>query len=212
VAHGAPPKRGGEDMRLRVGQAAPLFTVYDIIGRPVPLARYAGTKVMISFYRAAVCPLCNVRLSHLIYRYPQYQAQGMSIITFVESSLENARYYLDRLRCPFPIVADLRRQVYSVYGLGTSMLGTARGTMRNSVYREARERDLGVADKIRGFLLMDGRKFRMPAEFLLGPDLRIRRAYYAHDAGDFLSFAELDRFAASPEGMAGVHSGRFQSW
>jgi peroxiredoxin len=194
-------------MRLKVGQTAPPFTVLDIAGRPVSLAAYAGTKVMLSFYRAAVCPLCNVRLAHLIYRYPQYQAQGMAIVAFFESSPENARYYLDRLRCPFPLIADLQRQVYTLYGLETSMLGTARGTLRNGVYREARARGLGVADKLRGFILMDGRKFRMPAEFLLGPDMRIRRAYYAHDAGDFLSFAELDRFAAENEPAASARSG-----
>lgn len=194
-------------MRLKVGQAAPLFTVTDITGRPVSLAAYAGRKVMVSFARAAVCPLCNVRLAHLIYRYPQYQAQGMAFIAFFESSVENAQYYLDRLRCPFPLVADLRRQIYTLYGLETLMLGTARGTLRRGVYREARQRDLGIASLLRGFLAMDGAKFRMPAEFLLGPDLRVQRAYYAKDAGDFLTFAELDRFAAMSETGERARSG-----
>jgi hypothetical protein len=150
---------------------------------------------MLAFHRSAVCPLCNVRLSHLIYRYPQYQAQGMNVIALFESSLENAREYLDRLQSPFPIVADPRRQVYTLYGLETSWLGTARGTLRRAVYREARQRHLGIAPLLPGFFAMDGRKFRMPAEFLLGPDLRVQRAFYAKDSGDFLPFSELDHFA-----------------
>ncbi len=186
-----------DTMRLRVGTSAPPFTVRDLTGRTISLSQYAGTGLCLSFNRAAVCPLCNVRLAHLIMRYPEYQARGMSIIAFFESSSEVAQHYLDRLQCPFPIVADLQRQVYALYGLETSMLGTARGSMRNGVYREARARGLGIVGKVRGFLAMDGRKFRMPADFLIGPDLRIRRAYYARDAGDFLSFAELDAFAAT---------------
>jgi thioredoxin-dependent peroxiredoxin len=184
-------------MRLRVGTSAPLFTAWDISGRRVSLAHYLGQGLLLSFNRAAVCPLCNIRIFHLIERSPRYQAQGLSIIAFFESSQEIAQAYLDRLRSPFPIVADLQRQVYALYGLETSVLGTVRGSLRNSVYQEARDRGLGIADKLRGFLAMDGRKFRMPADFLIGPDLRIRRAYYAHDAGDFLSFAEVDAFAAS---------------
>jgi thioredoxin-dependent peroxiredoxin len=184
-------------MRLRVGAPAPLFSAWDISGRRVALAQYVGQGLLLSFNLAAMCPLCNIRIFHLIERSPRYQAQGLSIIAFFESSQEIARAYLDRLRSPFPIVADLQRQVYALYGLETSLLGTVPGSMRNHIYREARERGPGIADKLRGFLAMDGRKFRMPADFLIGPDLPIRRAYYAHDASDFLSFAEVDAFAAS---------------
>jgi peroxiredoxin len=192
-------------MRLKVGQPAPLFSVDDMYGRRISLGSFVGQKVMIAFHRSAVCPLCNVRLSHLIYRYGSYQAQGMYIIAFFESSLEHTREYLDRLRCPFPVIADIGRQVYGLYGLETSWLGTARGTLRRSVYREARDWGLGDARLLPGFFKMDGRKFRMPAEFLLGPDLRIQRAYYAKDAGDFLPFYELDHFARAgfPVGMTG---------
>jgi peroxiredoxin len=200
-------------MRLKAGQDAPLFVVQDIYGRRISLAAYTGSKVMLSFHRAAVCPLCNVRLSHLIYRYPQYQARGMNVIAFFESSLDKAREYLDRLQCPFPIVADLQRQTYSLYGLETSWLGTLRGTLRRSVYREARRQHLGIPPLLPGFFAVDGRKFRLPAEFLLGPDLRIRRAFYAKDSGDFLPFSELDHFANSHVAApyAGRHSGQLRA-
>ncbi|MBF6590096.1 MAG: redoxin domain-containing protein [Ktedonobacterales bacterium] len=193
-------------MRLKVGQDAPLFVINDIYGRRVPLAAYQGTKLLLSFHRSSVCPLCNIRLSHLIYRYQEYQRQGFAIIAFYESSLAYTRRYLDRLQCPFPIIADRERTVYSLYGLESSWLGTARGTLRRSVYREAKRHNLGVWRLLPGFLAMDGKKFRMPAEFLLGPDLRIQRAYYAKDAGDFLPFSELDAFAASGTSVRGART------
>lgn len=181
-------------MRLKVGQQAPLFEVSDLYGRRVSLRSCYGRPVLLSFYRAAVCPLCNVRLWHLTERYERYQQYGLRVISFFESAPDYAREYLDRFRSPFPLVADLQGQVYARYGLRTSMIGTARGTLRRSVYREAREKGLGVVPLLPGFVAMDGRRFRMPAEFLLGPDLTVRVAYYGRDAGDFLMFSELEAY------------------
>ena len=43
-------------MKLKAGQQAPLFQTTDIYGRQVALAQYFGQKLLLSFYRAAVCP------------------------------------------------------------------------------------------------------------------------------------------------------------
>ncbi|MFI5275047.1 MAG: redoxin domain-containing protein, partial [Ktedonobacterales bacterium] len=155
-----------------------------------------GAHVLLSFNRAAVCPLCNMRMFLLTERYARYQAKGLYVLAFFESSAGLAQEYLPRLHAPFPLIPDLAGEAYDRYGLGTSMIGTARGTLRRSVYREARQRQLGVWQLIRGFLAMDGRKFRMPADFVLGPDQTIRLAHYGQDAGDFLPFSELDNYIA----------------
>src|SRR5262245_66529846 len=68
---------------------------------------------------------------------------------------------------------------------------------RRSVYQEARQRGLGIWQLLRGFVAMDGNRFRMPADFLIGPDMTIQKVHYGRDSGDFLGFAELDAFAAS---------------
>lgn len=152
-----------------------------------------GRPVLLSFYRAAVCPLCNVRLSYLLRRYHDYYRHtGLNVVAFFESFPETALDYLDRFRSPFPLIADPYAEVYARYGLRTSWLGTARGTMRRSVYREAHRRGLGDWRLLAGFFAMDGKKFRMPAEFLLAPDLTIRLAHYGNDSGDFILFSQLD--------------------
>jgi peroxiredoxin Q/BCP len=184
-------------MRLKVGQPAPGFVVRDIYGKRVALGDYAGKKLMLSFYRAAACPLCNVRTWHLMHRYPMYQRMGLSIVAFFESSPQNTHKYLDRLDCPFPVIADLERQVYGLYGLESSWIGAVRGLMRRSVYREAARRRLGAWRLVENLLALDGVKTRLPADFLIGPDLTIRRAYYGKDAGDFLLFAEIDDFVSA---------------
>jgi len=181
-------------MRLKVGQAAPLFDMIDLSGRRLSLADYRGTRVLLSFYRAAGCPLCNLRLWRLIDRSLAYSRQGLALIVFFESSAQITHQYLDRLRPPFPVVPDLERKVYSLYGLESSLLGVARARLtRGSAYREAAAKGIG-ARLAQNLLQMDGYFARMPAEFLLGPDLRIRTAYYGHDSGDFLLFSEIDTF------------------
>lgn len=170
----------------------------DIYGRRVALADYAGRKLLLSFYRAAVCPLCNIRTWHLIDRYPAYQRRGFDIIAFFESSPAATHRYLDQLRAPFPVIADLERSVYALYGLESSLLGAAYARLfRGSAYREAARRRVG-GTFMQNLTQMDGTFGRLPAEFLIGRDGRIRTAYYGRDAGDFLLFSQIDAFVAAP--------------
>ncbi len=184
-------------MRLRAGQSAPLFEVRDIYGRLVRLENYYGYKVLVSFHRAAVCPLCNMRTYHMIQRFPQYQAHGMAVISFWDSTPQQGRAYLDRLHAPFPIIADREHAVYTRYGLESSLFGALRARLTyGSVYREAAQKGLGA--KLVTNVLGHGRALgRLPGDFLITPRLRIARAYYGRDAGDFMLFSEIDEFAAT---------------
>jgi peroxiredoxin Q/BCP len=179
-------------MRLREGQPAPLFEGYDLYGRYVNLAHYAGRMVLVSFYRAAICPLCNVRLWHMANRYATYQQMGLEIIGFVESHADIAHQYLDRMPLPFPLIPDRYRAIYSLYGLESSLPKTLLARVKRwRVYREAARLGIGGNDW-ENLTQFDGQFSRMPGDFLLGPDLIIRRAHYGSDAGDFMLFSELE--------------------
>ncbi len=181
-------------MKLRTGQLAPSFAMRDLYGRPTSLDAYRGQSVLISFNRAAVCPLCNVRTYHLIRRYPLYQRMGLNLIAFFESSPERAHDYLDRLQAPYPVVADRSHEVYDAYGLGASFLGAMWALLRRrDVYREASHLHLGAGmNLLENTLKMDGKLARLPGDFLIGPDGRVRLAHYGRDAGDFLMFRDLE--------------------
>jgi len=184
-------------MRLRTGQVAPSFQAIDIYGRRVALSHYRGTNLLLSFNRAAVCPLCNIRTWHLINRYVMYQRLGLHIIAFYESAPGRSHSYLDRLEAPFPIIADLERNIYSLYGLESSWLGAVKARLtRWGMYHEAASKRLG-GNVLQNMYQMDGRFGRLPADFLVGPDLRIRLAHYGQDAGDFLLFSSIDKFAGA---------------
>lgn len=175
-------------MRLALGQVAPSFATHDLSGRPVALENYRGAYVLLSFYRFAVCPVCNVRMHRLAQQAEMYRQRGLYFIACIESSLENTHFYLDRVTYPFPLIPDSKGELYQAYGVGSSVFGVMKGMLtRQREYQEAARLNLGGWD-VRRF---DGQFGRMPADFLIGPDGRIRLAYYGHDHGDFLDLEDL---------------------
>lgn len=181
-------------MRLKTGQQAPYFVAEDIYGRRLSLQDYAGQLLLLSFYRAAVCPLCGLRTWHLVDRYREYQRRGLNIIVFVESSTEQAHKYVDRLRAPFPIVSDLHRSIYALYGLESSLPAALLPVIsRMGAYALAWSKRVG-GNPFQNLFAMDGRMSSLPGDFLIGADLRIQTAYYGRDAGDFLLFSEIEHF------------------
>src|SRR5260370_9424207 len=110
-------------MRLRTGQVAPSFQAIDIYGRRVALSHYRGTNLLLSFNRAAVCPLCNIRTWHLINRYGIYQRLGMQIIAFYESPPGRPPSYLARHEPPFPILTHREPNLSSTLLFASPVLG-----------------------------------------------------------------------------------------
>ncbi len=183
-------------MRLSPGQQAPYFALTDVYQRPVELTAYAGKNVLLSFYRAAVCPLCNVRFLHLLEQEDAYRRLGLYQVAFFDCSAESVHHYFDRYDSSVPIIADYERVVYSQYGLETSLRGVLRGRLiRGKLYREAARRRIG-GNTLQSILQAEGSLTRLPAEFLIGPDLRIYTAHYARDIGDFLSLSTIEKFLA----------------
>jgi thioredoxin-dependent peroxiredoxin len=195
-------RRRQEEMRLKPGSPAPLFVSRDVYGRQVELANYTGFHLLLSFYRAAVCPLCTLRFAHLVDRAPDYARQGLAMVAVFESSPPETVQYIHGLQLPFPVIGNVDGHLYGLYGLEASLLHAAWGWLaRRPAFREAARRRLG-GTMWQNLTQTRGQMGRLPGDFLIGPDLRIEVAYYGHDAGDFLLFRDLDaymaRLAAAP--------------
>ena len=78
-------------MPLHAGDRAPLFTVTDLLGRRVALGDCFGYPTMIALYRAAACPLCNLRLWYLLRRHARFYNYALRLIVFVDSEPRRAR-------------------------------------------------------------------------------------------------------------------------
>jgi peroxiredoxin len=189
-------------MRLEAGDPAKGFEVRDIHDRPVTLTDYEGKTLLLSFYRYAACPFCNLRVRRLCRAHPLLRERGLEMLAFFESPRESIEEYVGKAQAPFPIVPDPERVVYRAYGVESSWPKFFRGAKRVV--------DLVVAASA-GLLKHhpEGDVHLVPADFLIGPDLVILAAHYGQDIGDHLpldriealtgaSFASIEGRALSP--------------
>jgi peroxiredoxin len=176
-------------MGITAGTPAPRFETEDIWGKRIALNDYAGKTLLLAFFRNGACALCNLRVHQIIQRYPRYHAAGLEIVTVFESPRESILKHVGRQDAPFAIVAVPQARLYDLYAVETSEEKVA-ATMARP---ETKERVAEAAAA--GFVLTrePGSNFnRMPADFLIGPDLAIREAHYAQVVTDHLPFERIE--------------------
>jgi peroxiredoxin len=178
-------------MKLQSGMTAPNFEVKDMFGKPISLRSHSDGKVLLAFFRNSACALCNLRVHHLIKLYPEWKRQGLEIIAVFESPLENMAPYIGRLDAPFPIIADPQAELYEQFGVEVSEEKIQK-MMTNPEIQQV----IANAGE-RGFPLTkeEGSNFnRLPAEFLLGPDLKVHQAYYSDVVYEHMPIETIDAF------------------
>jgi thioredoxin-dependent peroxiredoxin len=182
-------------MRLLVGQKAPQFDLLDVYGRPITLEDYRGVFLLLSFYRFAGCPICNVRMWELAEKASAYRTNGLHLLACIDSRVERVDQELDRYSYPFPLIAGLGGDLYQKYGVESSVPRAVRGLFtRSGTLLQARNRNFSSWIPRRN---VDGRFGRLPADFLIDPGGRILLAHYGQDLGDFLPASQVDLFLRS---------------
>lgn len=179
-----------DTVKIQPGETAKEFDVRDLFGNSVRLRGFRGKKLMLSFYRYASCPLCNLRIHEIIRRYPDFKERGMEVVAVFQSPGESIRQYVGKRNAPFAIVPDPDRELYRMYGVEASWTGYSKGMLRMG--------DLASAIG-KGYLpgKMEGKIAMIPADFLIKPDLIVRRAYYGKDIGDHLPTEEIDAWLST---------------
>jgi peroxiredoxin len=179
------------DIRITPGMRAPAFHTEDIFGRSISVEQFAGSPLLLSFYRNGRCALCNLRVHELITRYPTYQRQGMLAVAVFESPRERILESVGKQDAPFPIIADPDGDLYARYGVEVSEAKVQASAAHPAVAEALQE---AVAN---GFVLTpeEGSNFlRVPADFLIAPDQTIVEAKYADYVSDHLPFAVIERY------------------
>jgi thioredoxin-dependent peroxiredoxin len=174
-------------MALRQGQQAPLFAVTDVFGKRIDLQDYAGHKTMVSFYRFASCPFCNLRIQRMLGQHGRFEEQGLKMISFWQSPKESILKHVGRQRPPFPMIADPDQAFYRLYHVERSWLGALKVMKSPGLMASALKGGFNPATA-------DGDMNQLPADFLLNPDLTIHQAYYGEHIGDHIGFDQIDQF------------------
>ena len=179
-------------MRLQSGQRAPEFLQTDIGGNTIHLGDYRGRYLLLSFYRYASCPFCNLRVHELLQRLTEFEKRGLSLVAVFQSAREGILDHVGKQQPPFPILPDPGHGLYRRYGVETSLPGFLLGlTLRMGKAMQA----MG-----KGFLpgRMEGSITLIPADFLIGPDGSILVAYYGKDISDHLPIETILQQLGAP--------------
>lgn len=174
-------------MRLTTLRPAPDFDAFDIHGRRIHLKDFRGRRVMISFFRDAACPFCNLRVYELSHHYKRLSEQGLEIIALFKSSPDDIRRYVAKRPRPFIMVGDEEMHIYKSYGVEHSMGGMFRGMF----FRMPRM----IRAMFYGFLPhMRGDQTLIPADFLIDEKGFIRAVHYGRDIGDHIPMSSVLSF------------------
>jgi len=103
---------------LKAGDVAPDFDLPEVGGGRVQLADALLTgPVVISFYRGAWCPYCNLEMQALQRALPEIEACGAQLLTIAPELPEHAGELRDKGNLTFPLLHDRDNNLARKFGL-----------------------------------------------------------------------------------------------
>ncbi|MEW6590947.1 MAG: peroxiredoxin-like family protein [Pseudomonadota bacterium] len=176
-------------MKKRVGDKVGNIRLNAMDGSVFDLFSLRGRPYMLSFFRFASCPFCNLRMHELVSRFGEL-GERFTVVAVFDSPLDNLREHAERHHAPFPVLADERGIYYRQYGIERSVAGVMKGMiLRMPTLLHALFGKGYVPLKIKGSMTT------MPADFLVDERGVIQLAHYGKDEGDHLPFEAIKQFA-----------------
>ena len=175
-------------MKLSLGQKAPDFTVKDIYGNTVQLYSIENQKILLSFFRYAECPMCNLQISKMMKYKDLFEKNDIKLIAVFESPSKSLKTSIaDRHGFDFTIIADVNRDLYKLYGVKPSWIKSMRTMTFKGFQHISQAIKLGfkVGGKVEGTL------HQIPADFLIDDNKTIQIAHYGNSVIDHFPLEDL---------------------
>jgi peroxiredoxin Q/BCP len=121
--------------RLEVGAQAPAFTALDQNGVSVSLSDFAGKKVILYFYPAAMTPGCTTQACDFTDSLASLTAAGYVVLGVSKDSVAKLKKFEEHDSITFPLLSDPELTVHNAYGVygeksmyGKTVMGVIRST------------------------------------------------------------------------------------
>ena len=164
---GADLARSMPEPGLRVGELAPDFTLPNAKGEPVRLSeRLARGPVVLSFYRGAWCPYCNLQLRGLQQSLPAFERLGAQLIAVTPQQPDRSLAQVEADGYRFEILSDLDSRVMRAYQLYFDVPPEL-----SQLYHRRLGLDLAEYNGPGRYLLP------VPGTYVLDPEGRVRAAF-----------------------------------
>lgn len=186
--------------RLTNGQAVPTFTATAVDGTVIDSSDLEEQYTLLSFFRYAGCPFCDLTLIKLVERYQNFALRGLKVVAFFQSPKSDVEEYVSRRQPPFQIVADPDKKIYDLFRVESSKVGLLASLPAAATVGVAIAQGKTSQPKI------TGDSFLMPAQFLVGPDLTLRNTHYGTNFGDKMPFIDIERILLTEVPAPHAHS------
>ena len=124
-----------DSTRLAAGDQAPRFTLADQDGSTVSLADFAGSKVVLYFYPAAMTPGCTKQACDFRDSLDPLAAAGYRVLGVSKDTQVKLQKFRETERLTFPLLSDPDLAVHTSYGAwgeknlyGKTVTGVLRST------------------------------------------------------------------------------------
>jgi thioredoxin-dependent peroxiredoxin len=121
--------------QLDTGAQAPDFTLLDQDEHPVSLSDFAGRRVILYFYPAAMTPGCTTQACDFRDNLASLQGAGYTVLGISRDTPEKLREFRDSDGLTFPLLSDPDHSVHEAYGAwgekqnyGKTVTGVLRST------------------------------------------------------------------------------------
>jgi peroxiredoxin len=103
---------------LQIGDRAPNFTLPNALGQSVELShRLESGPVVLTFYRGAWCPYCNLTLRALQTAVPRFKAHAASVIAISPQAPDRSLTLTEKHALEFDVLSDVEQSVIRAYRL-----------------------------------------------------------------------------------------------
>jgi peroxiredoxin len=173
---------------MKVGDAMPRIRLPAVDGGTFDTQSLKGQRYLVTFFRFASCPFCNLRISQLI-RAKEDFGDAFEIVAIFESEIEHLKKHADKHVRKFPILADEKRKYYELFGVRKSVSGFLKGI----VFRFP----TALKAMLQGYWPheVSSRALTMPLSILVDENGIIRTIYHGKDEGDHLQLETIADFA-----------------
>ena len=175
-------------MKLNKGDVIETLALPSTQGDTFDIKDLAGKKAIVTFYRFATCPFCNLRINEFTKRYREL-GDTFQVIAIFDSPLDFLIKSTKKHNAPFKILADENFDYFKKYDVEQSawkfLIGSTLGFFRL------------LKAFAKGYIPMQmkGSMRTVPVDILINEDGTIERAYYAKNTTDHLSFDEVKTFS-----------------
>lgn len=118
---------GIAEKALKEGDSIPQITLLNASGKQVNVNAFLQDgPIVISFYRGAWCPYCNLELNALQRALPQLKALGAQLVAISPNTPDNSLTSIEKHKLEFEVLSDLNNKIAKEFGLVFSLAEAVR--------------------------------------------------------------------------------------